>query len=151
MGTARRSGSICLPILLVATAIQGVTPDPDDLASPRLVQVLESVLSPAVSWANDFPRGGYVLLLQGAEPPLSSSEPCQNDDEELNADEPGVLAERVGVGLFRHKPSKFLKLESVKAGRPRPSPRCGHRRMSRGSDTIGYSGGLIHFLCRLNC
>ena len=53
MGQGRLSRTICLQFLLVASAIQGITPDGQDLGSAKALWLLCPVLADADSLADD--------------------------------------------------------------------------------------------------
>jgi hypothetical protein len=53
MGQGRLSRTICLQFLLVASAIQGITPDAQDLGSAKALWVFCPVLADAGSLADD--------------------------------------------------------------------------------------------------
>jgi hypothetical protein len=151
MGKRRKPGSICLHTLLVALAIQGVTPDAYDLASLKLPQVLEAVNGRTASWANGSSPVACIFLRPEAEPPSPTSEPWGGEDQESTPDELGVSAGLMRYGLSLHKPGKPLKLKSVKADRPGQTSRSGLHRFTRRRGSIGTGSGLIHSLCRLTC
>jgi hypothetical protein len=151
MGKGRKPGSICLHTLLVAVAIQGVTPDAYDLASLRLPQVLEAVIGRTLSWAHGSSPSGCVPLHPEAVPPSSSSEPWSGEEQESTPDEPGVSAEPIEIGLPFHKRSQPFRLKSARVGRPGRPTRSGLHRLTRRPGSITTGSGLIHSLCRLTC
>jgi hypothetical protein len=53
MGQGRLSHTICLQFLLIASAIQGVTPDAQDLASIKALRLFCPLLAEAKSLADD--------------------------------------------------------------------------------------------------
>jgi len=53
MGQGRLSHTICLKVLLIASAIQGVTPDAQDLASIKALRFFCPVVAEAGSLADD--------------------------------------------------------------------------------------------------
>jgi hypothetical protein len=53
MGRARRSHSMCLPILLIAVVIQGILPDAHDLASLRALNLVCMLLPLDLNFSSD--------------------------------------------------------------------------------------------------
>jgi hypothetical protein len=100
MSTGRVRSRVCCHTLLVALAIQGVTPDADDLASAWLINQFQAVASS---------EHGCALCVAVASNdecgpcrPNTSRDlrvPCQHDTEEESPDEAAVPADSKAAGV----------------------------------------------------
>ena len=123
MGQGRQIQSLGQRILLIAVAIQGITPDPDDLASSRSVLVLCPALADddAGRGVDDWPDDACAV------PPLNLGWPKRQ-----KAEEPRLAGLRTAPSPGPILPGDDPRLVS-QAGIPVRFPR------------------IIHALCRLIC
>jgi hypothetical protein len=152
MGQARRLRAICLHAALIALAVQGVTPDGGDLASPWL---FDRVLDPVA--ANGSPRsgpddhvpGGGAVSLDAADmpagPETADEAPHETPDEVFAPDHPApplfLCRKRDGHNLLWLKPADLF-------GRPWPDP---IRTPARRAVAAARGVRLTVSLCRLTC
>ena len=106
MDKGRAHRSIWIRTLLVALAVQAVTPDPDDVASSWLFQFVRPILVNAVS-PPDHARGRDVLLADRS-PDDTGSAPSRDEEQDGSSDEVcpprmpysyDVLRQRLGNSL----------------------------------------------------
>jgi hypothetical protein len=149
-GRRRRSRSILAQLLLVASAIQGLTPDADDIASTSLVWLL--CPAPAGSSSGSKTAAARVCDDLGRElPPLDGTLPPWGDDQDELPDEV-CLPVAVAAGMAQrerpggspcHEPATCRRAERPFV----PGPD------GRAATLAGIARGdvLIRSLCRLNC
>jgi len=123
MGQGRRSQSVCRRILLIAVAIQGISPDARDLVSTKAICVMCPML------ADDLPI---------------SDEDDSPDDvcELLRLDRGGETYRKADDATFRTIPEVDFLRPTLAGG---PSGRACHGGIDERSIR------LIHSLCRLVC
>ncbi len=125
MGQGRLYTSICLHLLLIATAIQGVTPDPQDLASIKPLWLVCRVLA--------------------SPDPLS-------DDDRLPDDVCEPMSAEISA-VMRHQAdsAQTVKLPRLVTERLLTVCQSGAARSSADGRTNLAGDGLIFTLCRLIC
>jgi hypothetical protein len=125
MGQGRLYQAICLHILLIASAIQAVTPDAQDLASLNPLRILCRSLAERDTLADD------------DELPDDACEPMSAEIDVVARQQ----AESAGVAI-RVRPAAACVLTACRSGAAISSADLGkaHR-----------SDGLIYTLCRLIC
>lgn len=125
MGQGRLYTSICLHLLLIATAIQGVTPDPQDLASIKPLWLI-------------------CRILAGPDP--------MSDDDRLPDDvcEP-MSAEMSAVMRHPADSARTVNLPRLVTERLLTACQSDVARSSTDGRTNAAGDGLIYTLCRLIC
>jgi hypothetical protein len=113
----------CTHLLLIATMVQGITPDFNDLASSRALQLLSGAILPA----RFFRDGGAPHVEAGATIGIPDSARIECEAEP---------ASEVG----------FLPAAAIDGG-----PRSGALDAPRPRGNRGKSDRLIHLLCHLMC
>jgi len=122
MGQGRRFQAIALLVLLIATAIQGITPDAQDLASLKALRLICLVPANSTDLADEDESPDIVC---GPAQPVMNLRMRRADRVPL----PRFVPTDLSLGLFH---SNSLQL-------PCPDSR------------IPRADGLIHILCRLTC
>ena len=140
--------SFCMVALLVAEAIQAVTPDIASLASTRLFQIIGAIAERGESRVTHRLHVGCLTIHTEKSPPPNGSVPFEDTSEESAPDEVCLaLAPQLPVNeagnshKSQHVPFD-LDILSVHSGRLGSS--CV-------SDPIPWSCALIHLLCRMTC
>src|SRR5438874_806317 len=123
MCQGRRSQSVCRRILLIAVAIPGISPDAQDLVSPKAICVVCPIL------ADDLPIG---------DKDDSPDDVC----ELLQLDRMGPAYRRADETTFRTVPEADFLRQTLLRG---PNGRACHRGITERSTR------LMHSLCRLVC
>jgi hypothetical protein len=147
MGWNRKA--ICLHIVLVAVAIQGVTPDPSDLASEWLYSWAGRAIAHEIVAVNDVSSHDGSRHRDWFSTP-SGSLPNDDDCHDDMPDEVCVPAQAQAFGSARDsgKSSRLIPLAADSIARvSRPN----HVVLSGTSIPPHPTGTLIHSLCRLIC
>jgi hypothetical protein len=125
MGQGRLYRSICLGVLLIATAIQGATPDAQDLASIKPLWLLCRLLARPDTLSDDDGLPDDVCGPMSTEMDLIARQHAESGEP----------------GIFECLATERL-LNACQSGAPRSTPAVGN---------APQSGGLIYTLCRLVC
>jgi hypothetical protein len=125
MGQGRLHTLICLHTLLIATAIQGITPDAQDLASLKPLWMLSRMLAAPDAMSGDDGLPDEVCATLPAEIEVVAHHPAEPTDS---------------ANLERFATERLSRTR--RAGAPGSPPAWRN---------VGGSGGLIFTLCRLVC
>ncbi len=142
--------SLCLVLLLVAEAIQGVTPDIASVVSPRLYLMAEAILARGEFSSAQLRDGRRVFDRTERAPAPVGSLPFQGGDDE-EADEVCLASEpRSSPARARAKPDSrgARHISSDRGRRPVRS-----NRSIDPSQAVSFpcAGALSHSCCRLTC
>jgi hypothetical protein len=142
----RNLKSLCLFVLLIAEAMQGLTPDLASVSSARLVRVIDSIAAHDPSCAFGFRTGLHVTLFSDTtawpnECPWQDSEP----DEVCLASFPSAskLAEHASGDAHSRSSLAFDPIKSPVRSICHSSPYFALSAEGKHS--------LIHSICRLTC
>ena len=147
MGRKQNFQSFCLILLLIAETIQGLTPDLANLASTRLLQMVEPAVERGVTWAVCFLDGRQRPLRTETAPPPDESVPFEYNEPD-----------EVCLASF----STATQLASDAAGDPHrrarftcepvsPPIRSGWLTVAEFFHATGKHHSLIPSLCRWTC
>jgi hypothetical protein len=147
MGKRWRSRAICLRVLWIASALQGGTPDAQDLSSLALLRLL--CPDPGRSALE-----GGTLAYDGpcreTPRPDGGTAPAPDTDDEL-PDEVGVPSGPGGSLPLRPRRGGSRRPAVVPSGRGERVVPPVHLRSARPHNILGWDGDPIHSLCRLTC
>ncbi len=137
--------SFCMVALLVAEAIQAVTPDIASLASTRLFQIVGTIAERGESPVTHTLHVGCLTTHTDKLPPPNGTVPFEDTSEESAPDEVCLaLAPQLPV----NEAGNSHKSQHVPFDLDLLSGRAGS---SYASDPVPCSSALIHSLCRMTC
>jgi hypothetical protein len=147
----RRSRSIYLRVLLIALAIQAMTPDIHDLASPFLFEILSVSSDPGVAAFEGMAVDSFVL---DHEPPSSGS--CapfrwKLDQPDRLPDEAGLLPGLRAGTIPRRFTGGLVRPWSLPPDRVGPMVSIEQGRRSRTHPGLLPANDLTISLCKLTC
>jgi hypothetical protein len=140
--------SFCMVALLVAEAIQAVTPDIASLASTRLFQIVGTIAERGESPVTHTLHVGCLTTHTEKLPPPNGTVPFEDTSEESAPDEVCLaLAPQLPV----NEAGNSHKSRHVPFDPDMLSVHSGRLGSSCVSDPVPCSSALIHSLCRMTC
>lgn len=143
--------SFCMVALLVAEAVQAVTPDTASLTSTRLVQMIESIAGGGGSWLLPRPHVDCCTTYNGEFRPPKGSIPFEERDEDSAPDEVCLASYQLGSELTVNEAGNSPESHHIPFDLALLPVRPGRPGSSYASEPVPCSPALIHSLCRMNC
>lgn len=149
----RRSNfkSFCMVALLVAEAIQAVTPDVASLASTRLLQIVAAITERGESLVTHRLHAGRLAIHTEKSLPPTDSVPLKDRSQESEPDEVCLASYQWGSELTVEEAGNPRKSQHGRFEFDLPSVQAGRHLSSCVSGPVPYSSTLIHSLCRMTC
>ncbi len=143
--------SFCMVALLVAEAIQAVTPDIASLASTRLFQIVGTIAERGESPVTHTLHVACLTTHTEKLPLPNGSVPFEDRSEDSAPDEVCPASYELASQLTVNEAGNSYKSQHVPFDLDLLSVHSGRAGSSYASDPVPCSSALIHSLCRMTC
>jgi hypothetical protein len=150
MGKQSKTQSLVLHVLLIASAVQAITPDTYSVASARLIQVLDPIVGFGMSWVVPYFGCRDLAVLTPEAAPDAGSLPNRDNDQEDAPDEVCVPTCALAFQQVRRKSGEGSHDTSKHRSTTHRQPAI-RLMAARRPTRIVWTGGLFDALFRFTC